>query len=256
MNLLKGKRALITGASSGIGRSISETYAKEGVNLIVTSRRKEKLQELKSELEGKYGIDVHILVQDVRDFKDVRDGIENLSDELKNIDILVNNAGLAIGLDKIHESEFESFDAVMDTNVKGLLYVSRAVVPLMIERNIAGHIVNIGSTAGHAAYAGGGVYCASKSAVKTLTDGLRIDLIDTPIRVTNIQPGLVETNFSVIRLNDEGKAKNVYKGIEALTPDDVARVAVYATSLPVNIQIGELTVMPNHQADGRTLHKI
>jgi len=249
MNRLKGKLALITGASSGIGRAIAKKYAQEGVNLIITSRREGKLAEVRGELQRQYGIDVHILVQDVSSAENVKAGIDGLPEELKNIDILVNNAGLAVGLDKIHESDMESFDRVIDTNVKGLLYVSRAVVPLMVERN-KGHIVNIGSTAGHAAYAGGGVYCASKAAVKTLTDGMRIDLIDTQIRVTNIQPGMVETNFSVVRLGDQEKADNAYKGIEPLTGEDVAETVVYATNLPENMQIGELTLMPNHQATG------
>ena len=255
MNRLKGKLALITGASSGIGREIARAYAKMGANLIITSRREGKLTEIKEEIEKDYGVEVHILVQDVRDAANVKTGIDNLPESLKNIDILVNNAGLAIGMTKIHESEMDSFDAVVDTNVKGLLYVSRAVIPLMLERKIQDHIVNIGSTAGNAAYAGGGVYCASKSAVKTLTDGMRIDLIDTPIRVTNIQPGMVETNFSVVRLGDKEKAANVYRGIEALTPEDVADTVIYATNLPVNVQIGELTLMPNHQATGTFVYK-
>ncbi len=255
MNRLKGKLALITGASSGIGRAIAERYAEQGVDLIITSRREEKLLEVKGEIENKYGVEVNILVQDVSNPEDVRAGIDSLPENLKKIDILVNNAGLAVGMTKIHESEPISFDRVMDTNVKGLLYVSRAVIPLMLENHIPGHIVNIGSTAGNAAYAGGGVYCASKSAVKTLTDGMRIDLIDTPLRVTNIQPGMVETNFSVVRLGDKEKADNVYKGIEALTADDVADTVIYATNLPQNVQISEITLMPNHQASGTNIYK-
>jgi len=255
MNRLKGKLALITGASSGIGKAIAVKYAEQGVNLIITSRREEKLAEIKQEIEGKYGVEVNILVQDVSDPENVRAGISKLPENLKKIDILVNNAGLALGMTKIHESEASSFDSVIDTNVKGLLYVSRVVIPLMLENNIAGHIVNIGSTAGNAAYAGGGVYCASKSAVKTLSDGIRIDLIDTPLRVTNIQPGMVETNFSVIRLGDKEKAENVYKGIEPLTAGDVADTVIYATNLPQNVQISEITLMPNHQATGVNIFK-
>ena len=256
MNRLKGKLALITGASSGIGKAIATKYAEQGVNLIITSRREEVLLEIKGDLEDKYGVEVHPLVQDVSCADNVNKGIANLPENLKKIDILVNNAGLAIGLTKIHESDMSSFDKVMDTNVKGLLYVSRAVIPLMLKNNIDGYIVNIGSTAGHAAYAGGGVYCASKAAVKTLSDGMRIDLIDTNIRVTNIQPGLVETNFSVVRFGDKNKADNAYKGIEPLTGDDVAETVVYATNLPLNMQIGELTLMPNKQATGTNVYKI
>lgn len=256
MNRLKGKLALITGASSGIGKAIATKYAEQGVNLIITSRREEVLLEIKADLEARYGVEVHPLVQDVSCADNVNEGIANLPENLKKIDILVNNAGLAIGLTKIHESDMSSFDKVMDTNVKGLLYVSRAVIPLMLENNIDGYIVNIGSTAGHAAYAGGGVYCASKAAVKTLSDGMRIDLIDTNIRVTNIQPGMVETNFSVVRFGDKDKADNAYKGIEPLTGEDVAETVVYATNLPLNMQIGEMTLMPNKQADGRTLYKV
>lgn len=255
-NRLKGKLVFITGASSGIGRATAIMYAKQGANLIVSSRRIEVLEELKALIEKEYKVNVYPLMMDVSKYEVVKQAIDSLPSELKKIDILVNNAGLALGKEKIHESEIWLFDTMIDTNVKGMLYVTRCIIPLMLNRGINGHIVNIGSTAAQAAYSGGGVYCASKAAVKTLSDGLRIDLIDTPIRVTNIQPGMVETNFSKVRFQgDEDKANHVYDGFEALRGEDVANTVIYATNLPDNVQIAELTVMPTCQASGTVIHR-
>ena len=256
MNRISKKMIFITGATSGIGRATAMAYAKMGANLILTGRNIDVLKEMKSKLHEWYDIKVHILKFDVRNLEEIKDAVNNLPEEFKKIDILINNAGLALGVDKIHESSFESFDTIMDTNVKGLLYVSRVVIPYMLEHSPDGHIVNIASTAAQAAYAGGGVYCASKAAVKTLSDGMRIDLIDTPLRVTTINPGMVETNFSITRFGgDKKRADKVYEGIEPLMAENVADTIIYATNLPLNVQICDLTVTSNHQADGRTSYR-
>ncbi len=256
MNRLSKKLVLITGATSGIGRATAMAYAKMGANIILAGRREEVLKEMKAKLHEWYDIKVHILKFDVRDAEEIKNAVNNLPEEFKRIDILINNAGLALGMDKIHESSYDGFDTIMDTNVKGLLYVTRAVVPYMLEYSLEGHIINIASTAAQAAYAGGGVYCASKAAVKTLSDGMRIDLIDTPVRVTTINPGMVETNFSITRFGgDKKRADEVYRGIEPLTPEDIADTIIYATNLPLNVQICELTVTPNHQASGTCAYR-
>ena len=185
---------------------------------------------------------------DVCDRKVAAEALENLPDEWKSIDILINNAGLAVGVDKEHEGDFDEWDAMIDTNIKSLLSMTRLVVPGMVERG-CGHIINIGSIAGDAAYPGGSVYCATKAAVKSLSDGLRIDLVDTPLRVTNIKPGMVETNFSVVRFRgNKERADNVYKGIQPLTGDDIAEVAYFAASAPEHMQVAEILVMPTSQA--------
>lgn len=255
MNRLFEKTVFITGATRGIGRSCAIAYAEKGANLVLTARSSDLLDNLKEELVRKYGIKVHTITLDVSCANEVKKAIENLPTSFKEIDILINNAGLALGMDKAYESSSEDIATVIDTNVKGLIYVTSEIVPLMLKRN-SGHIINLGSVAGDAAYAGGAIYCASKAAVKAYTDGLRIDLVDKNIRITNIKPGLVETNFSNIRFKgDTERAAKVYQGIEALTPDDIAEVIVYTTNLPQNIQLTEITLTPTHQADGRTVHK-
>ena len=202
------------------------------------------------ELEQQYGARVCLLPFDVRDRKTAAEALASLPDEWKAIDILINNAGLVIGVDKEHEGNLDEWDIVIDTNIKSLLAMTRLVVPGMVARG-RGHIINIGSIAGDAAYAGGSVYCATKAAVKALSDGLRIDLVDTPLRVTNIKPGLVETNFSVVRFRgDKDKADNVYKGIRPLTGDDIAETVYFAASVPEYMQIAEMLVMPTYQATG------
>lgn len=255
-NRVKGKIALITGATSGIGKSCAITLAKLGMNLIVTGRRENLLIELKKELEEKFSVQVLAIQLDVKNADEVKDKLSSLSNEWKNIDILINNAGLAAGLDKLYHNSTEDISNVIDTNIKGLLYVTNAIVPHMIERDVPATIINIGSVAGDAAYAGGAVYCASKAAVKILSDGLRIDLVDTKIKVTDIKPGLVETNFSLVRFKgDEERAKKVYQGVEPLTPDDVAETVAYIANLPDNVHIAEITLLCNNQADGRTIYK-
>ena len=255
MNKLYGKTVFITGATKGIGRSCALAYAEKGANLILTARSSDLLDSLKEELVRKYGIRVYTLVLDVTKSLEVEEKVKSLPESFKKIDILINNAGLALGLDKVYLASPTDIDTVIDTNVKGMLYITAAVVPLML-KNESGHVVNIGSIAGDCAYAGGAIYCATKAAVKTFSDGLRIDLVDTNIKVTNIKPGLVETEFSKVRFKgDLEKANNTYKGIDALTPDDVADVVIYATGLPQNVQLTEIAMTPNHQADGRTVHR-
>ena len=255
-NRVKGKIALITGATSGIGKSCAIALAKLGMNLIVTGRRENLLIELKKELEEKFSVQVLAIQLDVKNADEVKDKLSSISDEWKNIDILINNAGLAAGLDKLYHNSTEDISNVIDTNIKGLLYVTNTIVPHMIERDVPATIINIGSVAGDAAYAGGAVYCASKAAVKILSDGLRIDLVDTKIKVTDVKPGLVETNFSLVRFKgDEERAKKVYQGVEPLTPDDVAETVAYIANLPDNVHIAEITLLCNNQADGRTIYK-
>ena len=244
------KTVLITGASSGIGEGCARKFASQGARLILNARNANRLEVIASELKEKYNAECYLMPFDVCDRNAASEALEALPQEWKSIDILINNAGLAVGIDKEHEGNLEEWDIVIDTNIKALLSMTRLVVPGMVERG-CGHIINIGSIAGDAAYPGGSVYCATKAAVKALSDGLRIDLVDTPLRVTNIKPGLVETNFSVVRFRgDQQKADNVYKGIKALSGDDIAEVVYFAASAPEHMQIAKILVMPTNQATG------
>lgn len=244
------KIVFITGASSGIGAGCARKFASQGARLILNARSVEKLTALKEELEKEYDTRVYLLPFDVRDRQKAALALASLPAEWQEIDILINNAGLVIGVDKEHEGNLDEWDIVIDTNVRALLSMTRLVVPGMVERG-RGHVINIGSIAGDAAYPGGSVYCATKAAVKALSDGLRIDLVDTPVRVTNIKPGLVETNFSVVRFRgDREKADGVYKGIRPLTGDDIAETVYFAASVPEYMQIAEILVMPTYQATG------
>lgn len=246
------KTALITGATSGIGEACARKFAEGGYNVIITGRRSERLEALKAELE-ETGAKVKTLTFDVRDADAAGKAIGSLGEEWSTIDVLVNNAGLALGLDKEHEGSMEDWNTMIDTNIKGLLTMTRLIVPGMVGRN-SGHVINIGSVAGDAAYARGNVYCATKAAVKTITDGLRIDLADTAVRVTNIKPGLVETEFSKVRFHgDEERADNVYKGIKPLTGTDIADVVLYAASAPAHVQIAEVLILATHQASGSVI---
>lgn len=253
---MEAKTVFITGASSGIGKGCARKFAKEGWNLILNARDVSKLEVLKSELQEEYpDLSVYLLPFDVRDRKQAKAALESLPREWETIDVLVNNAGLVIGVDKEFEGDLDEWDIVIDTNIKGLLAMTRMVVPGMVERG-RGHIINIGSIAGDAAYPGGSVYCATKAAVKALSDGLRIDLVDTPLRVTNIKPGMVETNFSVVRYRgDKETADNFYKGIRPLTGDGVAETIYFAASAPEHIQIAEVLLMPTYQATGTISYK-
>ena len=238
--------AFITGASSGIGAACARKFAQGGYDLILNARNVERLEALQTEIERAWGRRVLLLPFDVRDRVAARAAVESLSAEWQGIDVLINNAGLALGLDKEYEGNESDYDTMIETNITALLMVKRG----------KGHIINIGSVAGDAAYPGGAVYCATKAAVKTLSDGLRMDLAPTPLRVTNIKPGLVETNFSVTRFHgDKERADNVYKGITPLTGEDIADVALYAASAPAHVQVAEVLVLATHQASGSVVHR-
>ena len=246
------KIILITGATSGIGLACARKFAANGDRLILTGRNENRLTAIRKELEEK-GTDVLTLAFDVRDTQKAAECIQKLPAEWQEIDVLVNNAGLALGLEPEYEGNNDDWETMIDTNIKGLLTMTRLVVPGMVRRN-RGHVINMGSVAGDAAYAGGNVYCATKAAVKAITDGLRIDVADTAVRVTNLKPGLVETNFSNTRFHgDHDRAANVYKGITPLTGDDIANVAVYAANAPEHVQIAEVLILATHQASGSVI---
>ena len=248
------KIVFITGATSGIGEACARKFAQGGYNLIITGRNTGKLEILKNELELE-GAHVLALAFDVRNREAAKKAVNFIPEAWKHVDVLINNAGLARGLEPEYEGSFDDWDQMIDTNVKGLLTMTRLIVPGMVERN-HGHVINIGSVAGDAAYAGGNVYCATKAAVKAITDGLRIDVAHTKVRVTNIKPGLVETNFSNVRFHgDNERADHVYRGIKPLTGEDVADVAFYAASAPEHVQIAEVLVLATHQASGSVIHR-
>ena len=241
--------ALVTGATSGIGEACARRLHGAGYRVIITGRNTERLEALKADL----GDDALMLTFDVRDREAAEAAIASLPAEWLEIEVLVNNAGLALGLEKEYEGDYRDWDTMIDTNIKGLLYMTRAVVPGMVARG-KGHVVNIGSVAGDAAYANGNVYCGTKAAVKAITDGLRIDLAETPIRVTLLKPGLVETRFSEVRFHgDTERAANVYKGIVPLTGDDIADAALYAVQAPAHVQIAEMLILATHQASGSVI---
>ena len=248
------KIVLITGATSGIGEACARKFAKGGYDVIITGRRAQLLANLKKELEAE-GVRVLALAFDVRNRNAATAAINSLPLEWQQIDVLINNAGLALGLEPEYEGSFEDWETMIDTNIKGLLTMTRLVVPRMVKRD-NGHVINIGSVAGDAAYAGGNVYCGTKAAVKTITDGLRIDLAHTSVRVTNVKPGLVETHFSNVRFHgNDSRAEKVYEGVKPLTGADIAEVVFYAASAPAHVQIAEVLVLATHQASGSVLHR-
>lgn len=252
---MKNKTVFITGASSGFGKEIAAAFAGKGSRLIIAARRTQRIKETAAELRKKYGTEVLPLTLDVRKKSDVAKAVGSLPSKWRDIDILVNNAGLSRGLDKLQEGSIQDWDEMIDTNVKGLLYVTRAVLPQMVKRN-TGHIINIGSIAGHEVYPKGNVYCASKHAVDAITKGIRLDVVDTDIRVTTIDPGLAETEFSIVRFRGNvNKAKAVYTGIEPLKPADIADAVIYAASRPLNVVVAEMIIVPNRQASGQVVHR-
>ena len=249
------KTVLITGATSGIGRATALAFAKAGYDLLLCARRLEVLENMKAEFEPEYGIKVTPFALDVTNRLAVTETLPAVIEKAGGVDILVNNAGLAQGLDAFQESSIDDIELMINTNVKGLLYVSRTVLPFMLAKN-AGHIINLGSTAGIYAYAKGAVYCATKAAVKTLSDGIRIDTIESDIKVTTIQPGIVETPFSEVRFHgDKEKAAAVYAGVEALQAEDIADIIVFAATQPKRVQISDITIMANQQATGFMIAK-
>jgi NADP-dependent 3-hydroxy acid dehydrogenase YdfG len=250
------KIILITGATAGFGRATAIKFAKNGYNIIITGRRKERLQDIEKEL-GTFKVNVLSLNFDVRNRVEVESAINNLPAEWKNIEILVNNAGLAVGLSHIDKGDTDDWDRMIDTNIKGLLYVTRAVSPLMVARN-KGHIFNISSIAGKDVYENGNVYCASKHAVDALSKAMRSDLLTHNIKVTNIAPGMAETEFSIVRFKgDREKADGVYKGVDPLTGDDIADVIYFCATLPAHVCINDLVITPTQQAGvGQVFRKL
>jgi NADP-dependent 3-hydroxy acid dehydrogenase YdfG len=247
------KTALITGATSGIGLATAQAFAKLKINLILCGRRKDRLEKFKKELSGK--VNLITLNFDISNNQQVMDAISNLPEEWKNIDILINNAGNAHGLSSIQEGKVSDWDTMIDTNVKGLLYVSKAVLPYMIKRTF-GHIVNLSSVAGKITYLNGAVYCASKKAVEAISEGMRLDLTQHGIKITNIAPGAVETEFSVIRFKgDAERAAKVYEGFESLKAEDIANAIVYAVTAPIHVTIADMTIYPSAQSAPTTIYR-
>ncbi|MCQ0111676.1 SDR family NAD(P)-dependent oxidoreductase [Zhouia amylolytica] len=250
---MNNKTALITGASSGIGLATAKTFAENGINLILCGRRQDRLERLKNDLKSK--VSIHLLNFDVRDREAVFNAFDSLPDAFKRIDILINNAGNAHGLDSIDEGDIDDWDMMMDINVKGLLYVTKAVLPQMTKRK-EGHIINIGSTAGKEVYPNGNVYCASKHAVDALNQGMRIDLNKFGIRVGAINPGMVKTEFSDVRFKgDSERADNVYRGFQPLSPDDISEIIYFVVSRPQHVNIADLVVMSTAQASSTIVNK-
>ena len=252
---LQDKIILITGASSGIGTACAKIFAGAGAKLILAARRWERLQELADKLNQEFGIETHLLHLDVRDRSAVESAISSLPPAWSDIEILINNAGLSRGLDKLHEGDYQDWDEMIDTNIKGLLYLTRYVVPGMVKRD-RGHIVNLGSIAGHQTYPGGGVYCATKAAVKAISEGLKQDLLGTPVKVTSVDPGMVETEFSNVRFHgDTARADKVYQGVKPLTAEDVADVIFFCVTRSPHVNINELIMMPVDQASATLVHR-
>jgi NADP-dependent 3-hydroxy acid dehydrogenase YdfG len=248
MKSIKNKVVFITGASSGIGEACAKIFAAHGAKLLLCARRKDRIDKLANELQKSYGTQSHTFALDVRNGESVAKTILELPPEWQNIDILVNNAGLAAGAEQVHEADLSDWEAMIDTNIKGLLYITRAVIKNMLSIN-QGHIINIGSVAGHEVYPAGSVYCATKHAVYALTKGLKMDLLGTNIRVSTVDPGMVETEFSLIRYKgDKARAKQVYHGMQPLTADDIADAVLYCASRPAHVNILEIVMMPVAQA--------
>jgi len=252
---LENRIVFITGASSGIGRSCAQAFAREGARLILAARRRPRLETLAAGLRDAHGTESLLTSLDVRRQPEVATFVSGLDPQWAAIDILVNNAGLSRGLDKLYQGDLQDWEEMLDTNVKGLLYVSRAVVPGMVQRG-RGHVINIGSIAGREVYPGGNVYCASKFAERALSKGLMIDLNGTAVRVTTIDPGLVETEFSLVRFHgDAERARTVYQGLQPLTPDDVADTVLYCSTLPAHVNVAELVLLPTIQAGATFVHR-
>ena len=248
MHSLKNKLVFITGASSGFGAAMARKFADEGARLLLCARRNDRLQVLATDLKKKHGADVHAFELDVRSRTTVHHKLTELPQQWQNISVLVNNAGLARGLSTIQEGDIEDWEEMIDTNVKGLLYITRAVLPGMIARN-EGHVINIGSTAGHQLYPKGNVYCATKHAVRALNEGMRLDVHGTNVRVTTVDPGLAETEFSLVRFHgDADRAGLTYKGLQPLTADDIADTVVWCATRPAHVNIQEVLMMPVAQA--------
>jgi serine 3-dehydrogenase len=255
MEKLKHKTVFITGATSGIGKACAEIFAQEQANLVLTGRRVERLKAFSNKLEKKYNIKTKIIKLDVRDFNQVKKVVGSLDTKWNKIDILINNAGLARGFSKIYEGKKLDWDEMIDTNIKGLTYITRLILPSMIKRK-KGHIINIGSTAGHEVYPNGNVYAATKFAVKALSQSMRVDVLDKGIKVSSVDPGMVETEFSLVRFRgDKKKAGSVYKGLKPLSPEDVAEAVLFCASRPANVNINEVILTPLAQASSTQVYR-
>ena len=249
------KTVLITGATSGIGLSCARIFTKNNFNIIITGRRKERLGKISQEIAEEFGVEVKTLSFDIRQKDLVFDAVDKLKGQGINIDILINNAGLASGLNTLQDGDIDDWEKMIDTNIKGLLYMSRAVLPMMIN-NESGHIINIGSIAGKEVYPNGNVYCGTKHAVDAITKGMRIDAVKHGIKVSQLAPGAVETEFSVVRFHgDKQKADSVYKGFQPLTPDDIADAVFYVANTPKHVNINDMVIMPTAQASAVVIHK-
>ena len=249
------KTALVTGSTSGIGKATALMLAKHNYNLIITGRRLQRLKDFEKELKEKYHIQVLILNFDIRNREETKKQIETLPENFQNIDLLINNAGLASGIDLIHEANIDDWEKMIDTNVKGLLYISHAIMPKMVKKK-SGHIVNISSIAGKETYLKGNVYCATKHAVESITKAMRIDLLPYGIKVTSVAPGAVNTEFSLVRLGDKTAADKVYEGFSPLYAQDIADAVEFAITRPPHVNINELLIMPTAQANSSHLHKM
>lgn len=255
MTSIQNQIVLITGASSGIGTACARSFAAAGAKLILVARRLDRLQELTDQLTKEYAVPIHVLALDVGDRSQVKSTLQSLPTDWQDIDILVNNAGLSRGLDKLYEGDIQDWEEMIDTNVKGLLYVTRAVLPGMVNRN-RGHVINLGSIAGHQTYPGGNVYCASKAAVRALSEGLKMDLLGTAVRISSVDPGMVETEFSQVRFHgDTERAEKVYQGVTPLTAEDIADVVLFCATRPSHVNINEIILMPVDQASTTMVHR-
>jgi 3-hydroxy acid dehydrogenase / malonic semialdehyde reductase len=246
---------LITGASSGIGEACAHVFAESGARLILTARRSPRLEALKTQLQQQFNTDVLVLTFDVRDRSSITAALETLPPEWQAIDILINNAGLSRGLDKLYEGNIQDWEEMIDTNVKGLLYMTRAIAPGMVARG-RGHVINLGSIAGHETYPRGNVYCATKAAVRAISEGLKQDLLGTPVRVSSVDPGLVDTEFSQVRFHgDTERAKTVYADMVPLTAQDVAEVILFCATRPAHVNVSEVLVLPTDQSGATLVHR-
>jgi 3-hydroxy acid dehydrogenase / malonic semialdehyde reductase len=255
MRSVRQQIVLITGASSGIGEACAYVFAEAGARLILTGRRSPRLTTLKTHLEQQFKTDVFVLTFDVRDRTSVATALDSLPAEWQSIDVLINNAGLSRGLDKLYEGDIQDWEEMIDTNIKGLLYMTRAIAPGMVARG-RGHVINLGSVAGHETYPRGNVYCATKAAVRAISEGLKQDLLGTPVRVSSVDPGLVETEFSQVRFHgNTDRAKTVYSGMMPLAAQDVAEVILFCATRPLYVNVSEVLVLPTDQAGATLVHR-